>query len=784
MRSKLVEAVRGFYTNENELDITLFKLLGTGGIVVSLVGVIQDPITSSDFTGALINLGAAIASMLLMWFVHTTKKYVVGYLITSVSIFMFLFAWLFLETGGMNGSMPYFFSFGIVFTTLMYKGRLMYLMVLLQTLFYVAVSFLSYKYPQLVKEFQSPEKQFIDQMAGILFSAIGIGFIFIMYLREYRKQQKITEESSNAKSILLANISHEIRTPINMLMGMNEMILRESENTQISEYAGNIENAGQQLLFMVNQFLDLSRIDMGKEVLFEENFNLVSLAESLGAFFGKEAEKKGLEFVLDMDKGLPVYVFGDAKKLSQILSNLLSNAVKYTEKGTVVLSIHVNEKTPKGNNIHFEVSDTGSGISEKDQKRIFESFERADIIRNRSIEGTGLGLAISNKLADLMGSGIQVKSKYGVGSVFWFDLDLADGEENVVSAGKGGAFIAPEARILVVDDNNMNLMVVKSLLKRTFITVDTADSARQCYDRYRATHYDLVLMDYMMPEIDGIQAMEELRRIDRERHGTTPIIVLTADATPEKKELFMAKGFDDYLLKPIDSGLLENMLTKHLPGRLVTRVSSDEEAILSPKERSRFAELLKEYDISLERALKQLSGDILQYVRVSEFFARNSEENMAKIESAVKAGDLETVAVLVHALKGNAGNVGADDLFYSAKRMERRARDGDSEYIRTAFSLFMMKWRRVVKGIEAFRTEFEKIRPSLVNDKKEVGPVLDADAIKECLLKEVRLGNRSGALKFADDLESLSGKSETLTAVRESIMNIEFDKAEALIGEL
>ena len=290
MLTGLKDLIRDFYTKDKELDIRLFKLLGTGGILVSLVGAVQDLFTSSDFTGSLINLLAALASICLIAFVDSTGKYLVGYLLTTVSVFMLLFAWLFLETGAMNGSIPYFFAFGMVFTLLMYKGVLMYIMETVQTLFYIAVCWFSYRYPAYVVPFESEKDQFFDQMAGILFSAVGIGLIFLMYISEYRKQQKIAEESSNAKSVLLANISHEIRTPINMLLGMNEMILRESEDKQITEYAQNIDNAGQHLLFMVNQFLDLSRIDMGKEVLFEENFNVWKLTQSLGSFFGKEAE--------------------------------------------------------------------------------------------------------------------------------------------------------------------------------------------------------------------------------------------------------------------------------------------------------------------------------------------------------------------------------------------------------------------------------------------------------------------------------------------------------------
>ena len=380
MVAKIKQFIIDFYTKGKELDITLFKLLGTAGILISLIGCIQSLVVLSDYVGAGINLLAALASLGLVCFVHTTKKYVIGYLITSVGIFMGLFTWLFFEMGGLNGSMPYFFAFGIIFTLLMYKGILLYIMETVQILYYLGVCIFGYTHPEYITGLDTAESQFADQLMGILFSSLCIGLIFLMYLREYRKQQNVAEETSKAKSVLLANISHEVRTPINMLLGMNEMILRESENTQISEYAQNVDSAGRQLLFMVNQFLDLSRIDMGKESLFEEDFNILKMVQSLGAFFRKEAEKKGLDFVMDVDRNIPENVNGDMRKLSQIISNLLTNAVKYTSSGTIVFTVMENEKVKTSDNqnynIHFEISDTGNGISEADQKKIFENFER------------------------------------------------------------------------------------------------------------------------------------------------------------------------------------------------------------------------------------------------------------------------------------------------------------------------------------------------------------------------------------------------------------------------
>ena len=789
MFGKMKRTVIDFYTKEKEMDITLFKVLGTAGAMVSIVGATMALITAPGSMGMWINLMAGAASIVLMAYVHITKRYLVGYLITSFCIFMGLFAWLFMEMGGMNGSMTYLFTFGIIFSTLMYKGVLMYVMGFLQTAFYIAVCIFTYNHPEYAREFETPWNQFCNQLAGIFLSSVGIALIFIFYIREYRKQQRIAEESSKAKSILLANISHEIRTPINMLLGMNEMILRESENSKINEYAQNVANAGQHLLFMVNQFLDLSRIDMGKEELFEDDFNLKKLIKSLGTFWGEEAGKKKIEFIMDVDRTMPENFRGDMRKLSQILSNLLSNAVKYTEKGTIVFTVQnvktikPLEVTGKGTvkyQVHFEISDTGSGISEEDQKKIFESFERAEIIRNKGIEGTGLGLAISNKLAHLMGTEIKVKSEYGAGSVFWFDIVLAAGDEKAEASDPDSFFIAPEAKILAVDDKDMNLMVVKSLLRRTMIRVDTAESAAKAYEKYEAEDYDLVLMDYMMPDVNGIEAMKHLREIDAGKNRHVPMIVLTADATRSSREKFMAGGFDDYLLKPIDSSLLESTLIRHLPERLVTKVESKAESGIAEEDREKIKALLKKYDISLDMALKHLSGDIYQYSRICEYFVKDSGSDREKLKGCIASGNYEEAAIMVHALKGNAGNVGGEDLYYSSIRLEQRIRSRDTEYTESFIPHFIMQWNRVEKGLVEFLKEFEKIKQSMEQAKGEE-KLPDEDELWKSLIEAVRRGRQTPALKLVGELSGLKGRNGNLETIEESIRNMEFDKAESII---
>lgn len=778
---RLLNKLIGFYKKETELDVVLFKLLGTAGAIISIIGAVQSLFTLTDWTGFLINMSAAVASIALIVFVDRTGHYLAGYLITSFAIFIWLFGMLFFEMGGLYGSMPYFFFFGILFTLFMYKGWLLYIMEFVHIVYYIGLCHIAYLHPETVKPFETPSAQFVDQITGIFLSSLGIGVIFLMYLREYRKQQRLAQESSKAKSVLLANISHEIRTPINMLLGMNEMILREAENTQILEYSQNVDSAGRQLLFMINQFLDLSRIDMGKEEVFEENFDLKTLVDTLSLYYKKEADNKHIDFVVDTDKDLPRYYVGDVRKLNQILMNLLSNALKYTKEGIVVFSIHKMEEAEDALKLRFEVSDTGIGIKKEDQDKIFESFERSDIVRNRGIEGTGLGLAISGNLAKLLGTKIEVKSKYGEGSLFWFDVSLQRGSGIETMSSMNESFIAPDAAILAVDDNNMNLTVLKSLLKRTLIKVDTAQSAQESYELCKEKDYDLIFMDYMMPDVDGIEAMEKLRQMDGGRMKETPIIVLTADATPERKKLFMEKGFDDYLLKPVDVSLLESTLIRHLPENLVTKVDKQEQIEVPEEALLQFKKILSDYDISFDMAMKHLSGDILQFVRIAEFFVENAEKGAAELKKNIEDHDYEKAAYMIHSIKGNSGNVGAEDLFYNARRLEKRAKESDGTYVDAASPLFFMEWDRAKKGLSAFLSEFEKIRPSLNVIQDENDSALDKDTLIDRLLEAISNGNQAPALKYTDELAALVGEDDSINELRSCIRSIDFDKAEEVL---
>lgn len=425
------------------------------------------------------------------------------------------------------------------------------------------------------------EETDIDYVEGPLFSNPINQQEFLTILRATdlsRQEEKKARAQSEAKSSFLANMSHEIRTPINAILGMNEMILRECNDDTIRSYAYDIERAGVNLLSLINDILDFSKIEAGSMEIVEVEYELSSLLHDVINMIRIKTDGKGLKLLLDMDPNIPEKLFGDEVRIRQILVNLLNNAVKYTEKGSV--SLKVRGGYAEGSNVllTFVVSDTGRGIREEDQSALFDKFKRMDEAANRNVEGTGLGLSITANLIQLMNGSIDVQSIYGTGSTFTVTLTqrvirwdpIGDIEKRYRDSEKNrpkeeSVFTAPDARILVVDDTSINLTVVKALLKRTLIKVDTAGSGKECLKKIRETAYDCIFLDYRMPEMDGSETLLHMKKEKDHLNTNTPVIVLTANAITGAKERFLEEGFDEYLSKPIDTEKMEKLLQRFLP---------------------------------------------------------------------------------------------------------------------------------------------------------------------------------------------------------------------------
>ncbi|MBQ7613563.1 MAG: response regulator [Butyrivibrio sp.] len=410
--------------------------------------------------------------------------------------------------------------------------------------------------------------------AGTLF-AITDDTDHYRYMAELEEQKKLADSANKAKSSFLANMSHEIRTPINAVLGMDEMILRESGEKEIRAYAADIQTAGRTLLSLINDILDLSKIEEGRMEILPTQYELSSVISDLYNMIRVRAEEKRLKLNINVDSNVPHILYGDEIRIKQIVLNLLTNAVKYTDSGEIRLDISFSGVSEDEILLKCRVSDTGIGLKEEEIDKLCAPFFRLDEERNRGIEGTGLGLSIVRQLLSLMDSKLNIKSSYGEGSEFSFDIiqkviswdpmgDVTERFEN--EPGEKDAyrelFMAPEASILVVDDTEVNLTVMKNLLKKTKIEIDTAISGQQAVAMAKDKHYDVVFIDHMMPGMDGIETLHKMKEQDDE--DDTVYIALTANAVSGAREMYLREGFTDYVSKPVDGLRLEQMLLRYI----------------------------------------------------------------------------------------------------------------------------------------------------------------------------------------------------------------------------
>ncbi len=521
--------------------------------------------------------------------------------------------------------------------------------------------------------------------------------------------KKAADRANQSKSNFLANMSHEIRTPINTVLGMNEMILREARDETVLSYSENIQNAGTTLLGLISDILDFSKIDAGKIEIIPAEYDLFEVIKVLVDMIFIRADEKGLLLNLDFDKDMPRYLYGDEVRVKQIITNILTNAVKYTEKGSVSFSIGY-EKTaddPGYITLKVAVKDTGIGIKPEDIPRLFSEFERIEEKRNRNVEGTGLGMSITQSLLKLMGSSLKVESTYGLGSVFSFELKqkvvrwekLGD-FDNYYREGSSGRkkyrarFTAPDARVLIVDDNKMNLMVVKSLLKQTLMKVDTAGGGDEGLELAGENKYDIILLDHMMPKKDGIETLHELKEAAEGPNVDTPVICLTANALSGARDYYRAEGFEDYLPKPIDTAELENMLMEYLPGNMLKEASGDdagddEEGPVPEKYAG-----LKNYEVDVERGIKN-SESVEAYADLLKVFYESMDENAGELDRFYSEGDLKEYTIRIHSLKSSARIIGAYCLGEEAQRLEDAGKREDGVYIRDHHDDFMEDYGRL-----------------------------------------------------------------------------------------
>lgn len=508
-------------------------------------------------------------------------------------------------------------------------------------------------------------------------------------LRKEKRSQQEAEAANMAKSSFLANMSHEIRTPINAILGMNEMILREEKDPAIRGYAGNIQASGNSLLSIVSDVLDISKIESGKLEIIPVDYEVNSLISDCCNMAAGRAKAKELELLVECADNVPMKLCGDETHIRQIIMNLLTNAVKYTEKGTVKLIVS-GRFTDGGFVLKVDVSDTGIGIAEENLPQLFTQFQRFDLQRNRNIEGTGLGLSIVKRLCDLMSGTITARSVLGSGSTFTVELP----QKVVDSTPCGGvnlnysagaeheyhhSFEAPEARILAVDDLPVNLLVIANLLKETRIKIDTAGSGRECLDKCSQQKYDLILMDHMMPEMDGVQTFEKLHGDKSSPNFETPVIMLTANALAGMREQYMDVGFADYVSKPVRGAKLEEAIRRNLPESLIKPASPEIPAEAVSTEPSGFADICSAVpELNVNAALQYCCGSAELLNDLLHDFTEN--DHFSDLKAAFEEKRWEDYRRHAHSLKSTSLMIGLTGLSERARASELALKGGCTEF--------------------------------------------------------------------------------------------------------
>jgi len=559
--------------------------------------------------------------------------------------------------------------------------------------------------------------------------------------KKLQELKDMADAANKAKSNFLANMSHEIRTPINTILGMDEIIIREATEKPIIGYAENIRDASTTLLSLVNDLLDFSKIECGKMEILPVEYEIANVLSEIMNMIEIKVANKGLEFTPVIAEDIPYLLYGDDVRLRQIIINLLTNAVKYTKEGSVVLKVDWKEAGDSSINLIVSVTDTGIGIKEEDIDRLFVSFERIEERRNRNIEGTGLGLSITRQLLELMGSDLNVRSDYGVGSTFSFVLKQGIRDRKPIGKFREKyaysrekhkkyrtTFVAPNARILVVDDNAMNISVVEGLLKSTQIKVDKASGGLEALDLCAENFYDLILMDHMMPNIDGIETLHRLKEAEGPNQDT-PVIVLTANAVSGAKEMYEAEGFIDYMSKPIQGKPLEEKILEYLPENRYVLVEYDkvEQDIFSKLWKSIANEITAEYrfkNIDVPSAVESAEGSKETFRFLLQSFHDNASKNKNDILTSYEAEDYTNYTIYVHALKSTSKMIGALELSEKSRLLELAGKEGKIDYIKDSHEEVMTLFDRVMEEITDY---LKKVKPE---EEEKEEPEMDEEVAR------------------------------------------------------
>lgn len=624
---------------------------------------------------------------------------------------------------------------------------------------------------------------------------VGFGILFFLWTLAYSalkgiaaQEQEYQEaiKANSVKTAFLANMSHEIRTPINTILGMDEMILRENQDKEIEHYAMNIRDSGKILLSIVNDVLDFSRLEAGKREIIPRRYDFVVLLNDLINAVNIRAEEKNLGLELDIEESIPSILYGDDIRIKQAITNILTNAVKYTNRGTVTLQIKSLKISLNEIRLFISVTDTGIGIKQEDMTRMFDSFVRLETDRNRRIEGTGLGMAITKQIIDMMQGELKVESEYGKGSTFSVSFtqrvldDVPIGSfDKWYRVGNGRArkyveqYQASDVRLLVVDDNEMNLEVIKGLLKKTDMQIDCVESGYECLKMVEEREYDLIFLDHMMPGMDGVETLKKLQERRPKGKLMIPVVALTANAISGAREEYLKYGFADYISKPVEYRKLIEVLVKFLPDKLEKR--ADIKGI-----QAAYEEYLERNGIHMEAAMKYAGDDLEQYIHLLELFtSKKAQEKKISMHEAFRMQEWQDYTVYVHGLKNSARTIGADKLADMAYEHEIRSKAGDFTYLHEHYPELIHEWDKVVKIIKDYLDGHIEKKEKVQTDLQDMSETQWEESV-ERVLRYLDTFKKKEALLLLEQLAGYrleEGRRQMIEQAIQAVQSYDYEEA-------